>query len=53
VKKYFGLDGDEPLTMKDIGMIYELTGSRIEQLLKEALGKMRKRNPALREINTD
>lgn len=53
VKKYFGLDGDEPLTMKDIGIIYELTGSRIEQLLKEALGKMRKRNPALREINTD
>jgi RNA polymerase primary sigma factor len=36
----FGLDGDEPMTLKEIGECLDLTRERVRQIEREALGKM-------------
>jgi RNA polymerase primary sigma factor len=39
----FGLDGEEPMTLKDIGVRLGLTRERVRQIEREALSKMRER----------
>lgn len=38
---YFGLNGERPFTLDEIGEMYELTRERIRQIKEKALGKMR------------
>ena len=42
VKLYYGLDGNEPLTLREIGSIFNLSRERIRQLQEQALGKIRR-----------
>ncbi|MBT8496134.1 MAG: sigma-70 family RNA polymerase sigma factor [Deltaproteobacteria bacterium] len=42
LRRRFGLDDDEQLTLKEIGRKYNLSRERIRQLQEQALGKMRK-----------
>jgi len=42
VKLYYGLDGNEPLTLREIGSIFNLSRERIRQLQEQALTKMRR-----------
>ncbi len=42
LRKRFGLDDDEELTLKEIGEQYSLSRERIRQLQEQALGKIRK-----------
>ena len=37
----FGLDGKEPMTLEEIGEVYELTRERIRQIEAKALRKLR------------
>src|SRR5947209_753423 len=39
----FGLDGEEPMTLKDIGVRLGLTRERVRQIEREALSKLRER----------
>jgi RNA polymerase primary sigma factor len=39
----FGLEGEEPMTLKDIGVRLGLTRERVRQIEREALGKLRER----------
>jgi RNA polymerase primary sigma factor len=39
----FGLDGEEPMTLKDIGIRLGLTRERVRQIEREALSKLRDR----------
>ena len=41
VRLYFGLDGDEPLTLEQIGGLMSLTRERIRQLKERAFHKLR------------
>ena len=38
---YFGLDGDEPMTLEQIGLQMSLTRERIRQIKERAFGKLR------------
>jgi RNA polymerase primary sigma factor len=42
IKRRFGLDGEEPATLKEIGEGYDLSRERIRQLQEQALDKLRK-----------
>jgi RNA polymerase primary sigma factor len=42
IKRRFGLDGEEPATLKEIGEGYALSRERIRQLQEQALDKLRK-----------
>jgi RNA polymerase primary sigma factor len=42
----FGLDGEEPMTLKDIGVRLGLTRERVRQIEREALCKLRERMEA-------
>lgn len=41
VKLYFGLDGEGPMTLEQIGQRYHLTRERVRQIRETALGKLR------------
>ena len=41
VRLYFGLDGDEPLTLEQIGALMDLTRERIRQIKERAFSKLR------------
>jgi len=42
IKLYYGLDGQEPMTLEDIGLKYSLTRERVRQLKEKGLSKLRK-----------
>lgn len=48
----YGLDGDEPHTLEEVGKALEVTRERVRQIEQSALAKLRKRgrNPRLREL---
>lgn len=52
MRLYFGLDGEEPLTLEEIGQTMQLTRERVRQLKERALKKLRNPecHPALREL---
>jgi RNA polymerase primary sigma factor len=39
----FGLDGDEPVTLKEVGQMLELTRERVRQIEAEAMKKLHQR----------
>jgi RNA polymerase primary sigma factor len=41
IKLYFGIDQDRPLTLEEIGEIFELTRERVRQIKEKALRKLR------------
>jgi RNA polymerase primary sigma factor len=41
LKLYFGLDGEKPHTLEEIGIIFKLTRERIRQIKENTLGKLR------------
>ncbi len=41
IRLYFGLDGNEALTLEQIGGLFNLTRERVRQLKERALGKLR------------
>ena len=55
IRLYYGLDGNESLTLEKIGSMLHLTRERVRQLKERALGKLRhpSRGPALRALVED
>ncbi len=41
LKLYFGLDGEKPHTLEEVGAVFKLTRERIRQIKEKALGKLR------------
>ncbi|MGB0524823.1 MAG: sigma-70 family RNA polymerase sigma factor [Flammeovirgaceae bacterium] len=41
IKLYFGLSGDQPLTLEEIGMRFELTRERVRQIKEKAITRLR------------
>jgi len=41
---YFGLDGQKPLTLEEIGELYDLTRERVRQIKERAIRRLRKSN---------
>jgi RNA polymerase primary sigma factor len=41
LKLYFGLDGEKPHTLAEIGAVFKLTRERVRQIKEKALGKLR------------
>jgi RNA polymerase primary sigma factor len=52
LRLYFGLDGNQNLSLEQIGKLFHLTRERVRQLKKQALHKLQSsaRHPALRSI---
>jgi len=46
IRKYFGFDGKEPMTLEQIGSEFRLSKERIRQIKARAYGEIRKRNKA-------
>jgi RNA polymerase primary sigma factor len=44
IRLYFGLDGDRPLTLEEIGEHFQLTRERVRQIKEKALRRMRHRS---------
>lgn len=44
VRLYFGLDGDRPLTLEEIGEYFKLTRERVRQIKEKALRRLRHRS---------
>ncbi|MBN1350528.1 RNA polymerase sigma factor RpoD/SigA [candidate division KSB1 bacterium] len=44
VRLYFGLDGDRPLTLEEIGEHFKLTRERVRQIKEKALRRLRHRS---------
>ena len=55
IRLYFGLDGNEALTLEEIGDMMNLTRERIRQLKERALGKLRhpSRNVTLKSLSSE
>ena len=55
IRLYFGLDGNEALTLEEIGDMMNLTRERIRQLKERALSKLRhpSRNQALKSLASE
>ncbi len=43
IRMYYGLEGNEPMTLEKIGSLMGVTRERVRQIKEEALGKMRGR----------
>jgi len=48
VKLYYGLDGNEPLTLREIGSIFNLSRERIRQIKERAIERLRHASRARR-----
>lgn len=48
VKLYYGLDGNEPLTLREIGSIFNLSRERIRQIKERAIERLRHQSRARR-----
>ena len=44
IRLYFGLDGDRPLTLEEIGEHFKLTRERVRQIKEQALRRLRHRS---------
>ncbi|MDZ7385581.1 MAG: sigma-70 family RNA polymerase sigma factor, partial [candidate division KSB1 bacterium] len=44
LRLYFGLDGDRPLTLEEIGEYFRLTRERVRQIKEKALRRLRHRS---------
>ncbi|MDZ7372360.1 MAG: RNA polymerase sigma factor RpoD/SigA [candidate division KSB1 bacterium] len=44
IKLYFGLEGDRPLTLEEIGEYFQLTRERVRQIKEKALRRLRHRS---------
>lgn len=55
IRLYFGLDGNEALTLEEIGDMMNLTRERIRQLKERALSKLRhpSRNATLKSLSSE
>jgi len=55
IRLYFGLDGNEALTLEEIGDMMNLTRERIRQLKERALSKLRhpSRHQALKTLASE
>ena len=42
IRLRFGLNGDKPLTLEEVGELFEITRERVRQLQNMALSRMRK-----------
>ena len=49
LRLYFGLDGQEPMTLEEIGAALNITRERVRQVESRALSTLAKSNPELRE----
>ena len=49
IKKYFGLDGNSPHTLQQIGNEYNLSRERVRQLVKKGLNKLKARRRLIDE----
>jgi predicted XRE-type DNA-binding protein len=45
LKMYYGLDGNKPLTQREIGEIYDITDSRVSEIIRRCLRKLRLPTP--------
>ncbi len=41
LRLYFGLDGDEPMTLEEIGSLLGITRERVRQIKEKALSRLR------------
>ena len=41
LRLYFGLDGQEPMTLEEIGALLDITRERVRQIKEKALGRLR------------
>lgn len=48
LRLYYGLDGDQPLTLEEIGTVFGLSRERIRQIKEKALRRLRKSRRRLR-----
>lgn len=48
LRLYYGLDGSQPLTLEEIGMVIDLSRERIRQIKERALDRLRKTHGARR-----
>ena len=44
IRLYFGLEGDRPLTLEEIGEHFRLTRERVRQIKEKALRRLRHRS---------
>ena len=50
LRLYFGLDGEEPMTLEQIGTVYGITRERVRQIRDRSLRKLRPRVKALAAV---
>jgi RNA polymerase primary sigma factor len=44
LRLYFGLDGEEAMTLEEIGALFGITRERVRQIKEKALGRLRRRD---------
>ena len=42
IRLYFGLDGNQPLTLEEIASVFGLSRERVRQIKERALGRLRR-----------